>query len=100
MAKRRVIWMPRALKEYKDVMQFYAERNGNRTYSQKLHAAIKRRISTMQKFPEMGHPCANEKIRIVNVADFGIFYEFDNQDLLIHSFWDHRRNPEGRIDNV
>ncbi len=99
MAARRVKWMPRALTEYKNALEFYNERNGNSYYSKGIHGAVKRRLASLQKFPEIGHPCAKENIRILNVVGFGIFYELEKDELLIHSFWDHRRNPSERKDH-
>jgi plasmid stabilization system protein ParE len=95
-----VKWMPRALTEYKQTLHYYNQRNGSTEYSDKIHSAVKRRLATLQKFPEIGHRCAKEKIRIVNVAGFGIFYELEDEQILIHSFWDYRRNPDDRVDKI
>ncbi|MFN8396238.1 MAG: type II toxin-antitoxin system RelE/ParE family toxin, partial [Bacteroidia bacterium] len=68
-------------------------------YSKALQSAVKRRLAFLQSFPEIGHKCSKEKIRVLNMGNYGIFYELENDQILIHSFWDFRRNPEERIDH-
>jgi plasmid stabilization system protein ParE len=99
MAQKQIVWMPRAIAEYKKALQFYTERNGNPQFSQLIQTAVKRRLKILQIFPEIGHKCANEHVRILNVAGYGIFYEIENEQILILSFWDFKRNPDKRIDH-
>jgi plasmid stabilization system protein ParE len=90
--------MPRALKEYKEALHFYTQRNGNPQFAQMIQNAVKRQLNILQAFPEIGHKCAKDKVRILNVVGHGIFYEVENEQILILSFWDFRRNPAKRID--
>jgi plasmid stabilization system protein ParE len=45
MAKRKVEWSPNALEDLRDISDYYTRRNGNKSYSKKFIAQIKKIIS-------------------------------------------------------
>jgi len=44
--------------------------------------------------PEIGRKTDIPNVRIKIVRDYLIFYEVQNESILILSFWDSRQNPE------
>jgi plasmid stabilization system protein ParE len=54
MAKRKIIWSQRANIKLFQILDFYAERNGNKVFSAKLYKKFKKELSLLVKQPEIG----------------------------------------------
>jgi hypothetical protein len=93
MAKRKIIWSHRANIKLFEILDFYANRNGNTTYSTKLYRRIVKELSLLDKYPQLGIKTDFELIRGLIVADFTLFYEITDKSIYIHTIWDCRQNP-------
>ena len=93
MARRKIIWSARAKSEFKDILEFYTLRNGNKNYSRKLSNQVKYLISFLSDHPYLGKASTKESYRIIIRGHYEILYRVD-EHIIISSVWDTRRNPE------
>ena len=93
MAKRKIIWSHRANIKLFEILDFYANRNGSKTYSTKLYRRIVKELSLLDKYPQLGIKTDFELIRGLIVEDFTLFYEITDKSIYIHTIWDCRQNP-------
>ena len=94
MAKRKIIWSHRAEIKLFEILKFYAERNKSRTYSAKLYQKLNKELKILLTQPDIGLNTEIETIRGIIVDDYILFYEYDNEKIIIHSIWDCRQNPD------
>lgn len=97
MAKRGVIWTPRAEAEFRSVLQFYISRNKSNVYSLKLLSEVEKLTGLLSRFPYSGRITSNGITRVVVKGKYLLFYEVYSNVIAIMSFWDNRRNPKDRI---
>lgn len=98
MAKKIIVWSAHAEQELKDVLDFYNERNRSNLYSHKLLAELNALLKTLSENPQIGKLAENQQTRVLIFGVFLIFYEIDETQIQILSFWDNRQNPEKRLD--
>lgn len=94
MAKRKIIWSHRAKIKLFNILDFYTNRNKSSRYSRKLYAKFKHQLSLVDQHPEMGIKTDFEEIRGLIVEYFILFYEVTSNEIIVHSIWDSRQNPE------
>lgn len=94
MAKRKIIWSAKARIQQLKILQFYADRNGNKRYSIKLYRKIQNNLKLVSRLSYIGKQTDKENIRYLIVADYQIFYEVRKQVIEVLLIWDCRRNPE------
>jgi len=63
MAKDKIIWSHKARIKLYEIMEFYAERNGNTTYSAKLYKLFTKNIKLLLKHPNLGVKTTVEGVR-------------------------------------
>ena len=94
MAKRKVIWSKRAQIRLSEILLFYTERNGTKTYSVKLYSKISKSVKLLEKYPDIGYKSDFENIRALIVDSYIIYYENLPDKTMIHTIWDCSQNPE------
>ena len=94
MAKRSIVWTKTASKQRRLVLSFWNKKNHSTTYSLKLIAQINIRLQLLSNYPESGKKADFPNTRVAALEHFSIFYQFDNTQIIITSFWDNRQNPE------
>jgi plasmid stabilization system protein ParE len=97
MAKRSVIWTPRAEAELKEVLQFYRDRNESTTYSVRLLDDVEKLTGLVSRFPYLGRITTNGVTRVVVKGKYLLFYEVYSNAIAVMSFWDNRRDPKDRM---
>ena len=70
MAKRKIIWSPRAKLDQYEILGYYSKRNGNKTYSRKLFKRFKNAISLLAKHPEIGVRTDVKNVRSLVEGDY------------------------------
>ena len=86
-------WDEEAEEEWKEILTFYAIRNGSHTYSLKLDEELQKKLTTICNHPELGQETKREGIRRCGVARrFAVFYRFDSESVEIMDIVDARRN--------
>lgn len=91
---KRVIWTSKANLIFTKILEFYIERNGSKTYSRRLNNEILSLITILSKQPYLGIKTDKKDIRILIKNHFKIFYQIDNDILIIHFIWDCRQSQE------
>jgi len=94
MAKRKIIWSHRAEIKLFKILEYYAERNKSKTYSAKLYQRFNNELKTLLKQPDVGLNTEITPVRGLIVDDYILFYEFNNEKIIVHSVWDCRQNPD------
>lgn len=94
MGKRTIIWSNKANIKLFEIMEFYAKRNGSKTYSLKLFQRFNKELKILIKQPELGIKTEIEFVRGLIIEDYILFYEFNNEKIIVHTIWDCRQNPD------
>ena len=97
MAQRKIIWSKRATIKLYSILEFYILRNKSKTYSTKLYTKINKEIRLLHKNPDLGIKTTDETIRGLIVESYIIYYQVTENEIIIHSIWDSRQNPESKI---
>jgi plasmid stabilization system protein ParE len=93
MVKRKIIWSSRAKTDLFDILDFYFQRNGTKTYSIKLNANLRKSILLLETHPEIGVQTDIDNIRNLIHGDYAIFYEIKIKSIEIVTIWDCRQDP-------
>ncbi|MGB0880646.1 MAG: type II toxin-antitoxin system RelE/ParE family toxin [Polaribacter sp.] len=96
MAKKKIIWSNNAKEEFRNVLEFYTERNGSSTYSLKIIKQTEELLNTLSKNELIGRLTSNKKSRVIPMKIYMIFYEIKENNIEIISFWDNRQDDKKR----
>ena len=97
MADKKIIWSTRASNELKQVLEFYNKRNESTRYSLKILNEIEELLRTLSKNELIGRLTSNKFTRIIPMKIYLIFYEVNQNDIEIVSFWDNRQDKNKRL---
>jgi len=97
MAQRKIIWSRRATIKLYSILEFYILRNKSKTYSTKLYTKINKEVKLLQNNPELGIKTTEESIRGLIVESYIVYYQVTGNEIVIHSIWDSRQNPDNKI---
>jgi plasmid stabilization system protein ParE len=97
MAQRTIIWSRRATTKLYSILEFYILRNKSKTYSAKLYNKINKEIKLLRKNPALGIKTTEGTIRGLIVESYIVYYQVTENEIIIHSIWDSRQNPENKI---
>lgn len=95
---KRIIWSKQAERFFNEILAYYIDRNGSKTYSRKLNEEILHLISLISKQPFIGIQTENKDIRVFIKGNYKIFYQIDNDNLVVHLVWDNRQNEKSITD--
>ncbi len=90
----QIVWTIDAKEHLNEILEYWYQRNGTKTYSQKLYQTAKNALKTLAKYPESGRLTENSQIRAKIIKDYYLFYKFNNTHLFVVGFCDMRRDPE------
>ena len=93
MAKRKIVWSHRAKIKLFEILDFFAERNGNTLYSKKLFSIFSKELNLLKKQPEIGVITDLEGVRGLIVGDYILYYEITPGSIVVHTVWDVRQDP-------
>lgn len=91
---KRIIWTSKADQIYSDILKFYVQRNGSKTYSKKLNNEVRKLLLLLANHPFLGKKTGLTNIRVLIKGNYKIFYRIYTEELVILLFWDSRQNPE------
>lgn len=94
MADRKIIWSVTAKRKLFAILEFFIERNKSSTYSIKLYNTFQKQIQIVSKNPDIGIKTDMKDVRGLIVLDYTLFYEITSQNIIIHTVWDNRQNPD------
>ena len=90
---KKIIWSKQALKDRKEILQYWIDRNKSNTYSIKLNNLFVYAIELIAAHHNIGILTDFENVRSKLVKDYYIFYEIEELTINILSIWDCRQNP-------
>ena len=93
MARKQIVWSKLASSELISILDFYTVRNGSNTYSLKLLNEIEKIVNGLIENEQLGRLTSNKFTRVVPLKYYLIFYEVNQHQIEIISFWDNRQNP-------
>ena len=96
MVKKEIIWSKLAKLQFKAILEYYVERNGNENYSLKLIDEVEDVLNTLSKSELIGRLTSNKCTRVIPMKVYLIFYELNENKIEIVSFWDNRQGLERR----
>ena len=96
MVKKEIIWSNLAKLQFKAILEYYVERNGNENYSLKLVDEVEDVLNTLSKSELIGRLTSNKYTRVIPMKVYLIFYEINGNKIEIVSFWDNRQDIERR----
>ncbi len=91
---KRVVWSEHALADRISILDYWSKRLGNKNYSRKLDRLIRKIVSLLRKFPNLGHAIGEREIKVLVKSHYHIYYKCTDNDIQILHLWDSRRNPE------
>ena len=94
MVKKEIIWSELAKLQFKAILEYYVERNGNENYSLKLVDEVEDVLNTLSKSELIGRLTSNKYTRVIPMKVYLIFYEINENKIEIVSFWDNRQDIE------
>ena len=93
---RRVIWSPEALDDVKAIFVFWNEHNKSKVFSRKLRKLNSQETDLLKNHPLMGKKTSKPNVYVKVIKKFLFFYEVNEKEIVIQSFWDERRNPDDK----
>ena len=94
MVRRKVIWTKNAELLFKEILNFYIERNKNVKYSKKLLQKVKSLTKKLAKFPFLGFIIETTNYREIVFDHYSIIYSVSETEIVIKLIWDQSRNPD------
>lgn len=96
MVKKEIVWSSLAKLELQNVLEYYFIRNESPTYSLKLLNEVEDLLNTLSNSELIGRLTSNKITRVISMKVYLIFYEINNNQIEIVSFWDNRQDIKNR----
>ena len=97
MAHRKIIWSSLSSCQLKAVLDFYTQKNRSTTYSLKILNEIEELLNALSENEFIGRLTSNKMTRVIPMKVYLIFYEINQNEIKIVSFWDNRQNNKKLI---
>jgi plasmid stabilization system protein ParE len=94
MAKRKIVWSHRARMRLLEILEYFAVRNGNKIYSEKLYRLFSKELKLLLKHPDLGIKTEIVSVRGLIVGDYILYYEETTDAIIVHTLWDSRQDPD------
>ena len=98
MAKRIIVWTHTAQKQRRSILEYWAVKNRSTLYSEKLIWLISEQTILISKNPTVFRLTDFKDIRVSSLGHFGIFYKYNESQLIVVAFWDNRQDPQKLLD--
>lgn len=100
MAGRKIIWTETAVKQRREIFDYWTKRNKSPAYAQKLLKLITKRLKVILKYPESYKTTIYPETRISAMGHFSILYKLTKDQLIVTAFWDNRQDPQKLLDII
>lgn len=94
MVKRRIIWTSKSKNQLIDFLEYFNFRNKSKLYSQKLYRKINSELTILILQPNIGKKTNKINVRGLLIENYTIFYEINENQIIILLVWDNRQNPK------
>jgi len=93
--KKKIIWTKKAQIEKIDLLKFWLEKNKSITYPSKLNKLINSSLDLISLYPNLGKQTdISSTVRVKSIKHFNLFYKISDNEIIVLSIWDTRRNPD------
>jgi addiction module RelE/StbE family toxin len=96
----RIIWSRQAESDLEEIVTFFNERNQSSKYSKKLISKFEKAGELLLHSPFIGFKTDLEDIRFLIIQNYLMFYEVENERIIIHSIWDSRQDPDQMVNLI
>jgi len=90
---KRIVWTYKARLDRFSILKYWAKRNKSKIYSSRLNELFVQAVLTIRKYPRIGKKTDIERVRVKIVRDYLIFYKIVDQEIIILTIIDSRRDP-------
>ena len=91
---RKVIWSLPAQEDRRAIFAYWNDHNKSKEYSRKLNKLFREAIQLLKSHPYIGRKTIIPNVHVKIVRQYLIIYEVTDSDIIIHTIWDGRRNPD------
>ena len=74
----QINWTVKALDHLDNILNYWEERNGTRTYSNKLHVIFQEALEVLSRYPDSGRQTNNLFLKKKSVKDYFIYYAYNH----------------------
>lgn len=93
MVKRKITWTIKANSERKEILEYWIKRNKSKAFSIRLNLLIIENLKLISSEPTIGKKTDIENVRIRIIRNYLLIYEIKQNEIIVLSIWDSRRNP-------
>lgn len=94
MAERIVVWTKTAIKQRRNILEYWTRRNGSTLYAEKLILITFNKIKFILQHPEASQLAGFPNTRVAAIGHFNIYYKITDTNIIITAFWDNRQDPK------
>lgn len=91
---KKITWSVKAEKERREILRYWAEKNGNKKYSNKLSYEFISATELISKFNNIGMITNYKNVRCHLCHHYKILYKIGSDEIKILALFDSRRNPK------
>jgi len=91
---RKIVWSPRAVLEWAEILDYWTKRNKSNTYSLKLDNLLIEKLDGLCRAPETAILAEAPFTRTKIVRDYLVYYRITPNHIEVLTIWDSRRNPK------
>ena len=91
---KTIVWSPLAQSKRKEILAFWIKNNKSNRYSATLNKLFKEAARLLSIYPEIGKRTYIKNVRVKIVRDYQIYYQIEDDRILLLTIWDSRQNPE------
>lgn len=91
---KKIIRTEKAILDRINIYKFWSDHNLSNRYSEKLELLFQQYATLISEFPKIGLQTTKEGIRYKVVRNFKIFYQEEEDQIVIFRVWDVRQDPE------
>lgn len=91
---RRIIWTSQAETIFTQILQFYIDRNGSKSYSRKILAEVKGILNVIKKQPFLGSTTEVRNVRVIVTRKYRLFYQVETSNIVVLLIRENQANPE------
>jgi addiction module RelE/StbE family toxin len=96
---RKVIWSANAQEDRKAIFTYWNNNNKSKVYSRKLNRLFNEAIERLKSHPFASRKTIIPNVHVKIVRQYLIVYEVTEIEIIIHTIWDGRRNPDELLIN-
>lgn len=94
MAKRKIVWTETAVKQRREILRYWTERNNNVFYALKLIEITAQHLKVISKNPKAFQETEIDGIHKSSMGYFSLYYKITLDQIIVVAFWDNRQDPK------